>query len=223
MEEAGEDVTGSRVGPHTDLEEVTIAGRPAAMEGGEVTTHRIVEMYGERIEVLDRGGPPLRSVLEVNPEALEITNVLDRERRANGHQQKWRGHRPRCVFGRHRSYQLSPGEHDWPLRGRLASLCFCWAISAFRLNALGSVTILTPPPRPRRRTCPRRRRGCEGARSLGNVSQWLASLHRASCYCSWQRSAAPPRNAGSPPSTSAWRASPLELRVPGMKPCPVGK
>ncbi len=190
MEEAGEDVTGSRVGPHTDLEEVTIAGRPAAMEGGEVTTHRIVEMYGERIEVLDRGGPPLRSVLEVNPEALEITNVLDRERRANGHQQKWRGHRPRCVFGRHRSYQLSPGEHDWPLRGRLASLCFCWAISAFRLNALGSVTILTLPPRPRRRTCPRRRRGCEGARNLGNVSQWLAGLHRASCYCSWQRSAA---------------------------------
>ncbi len=34
MEEAGEDVTSSRVGPHTDLEEVTIAGLPVAITAG---------------------------------------------------------------------------------------------------------------------------------------------------------------------------------------------
>ena len=181
MDGAGDAVTGSRVGPHTSRR-LPASRRPW---GGEVSARRLVEMNVGRIEALDRGGPRLRSVIEVNPEALAIGDVLDWERRASGNQQQWRGHRPRCASGGRRSYQLSPGERDWPLRRGLASLCFCRASSAFRLHALGSVTILTPPPRRRRRTCPRRRRRGEGARGVGNVSQWLPS-GASRLVCRWR-------------------------------------
>ncbi len=88
MEGAGEDATGSRVGPHTDLEEVTIAGLHGRPEAGEVTARRLAETYVERIEARDRGGPRVRSVIKVNPEALKIADVLDRECRARGNQRK---------------------------------------------------------------------------------------------------------------------------------------
>src|SRR5881398_1272247 len=39
-------------------------------------------MYLERIEKVDRGGPALNSVIEVNPEAIAIADALDRERKA---------------------------------------------------------------------------------------------------------------------------------------------
>ncbi|MDP9368596.1 MAG: amidase [Chloroflexota bacterium] len=82
MAGGGENETGFGVGPHGELEEATIAGLQAQMEAGEVMARRLAEMYLERIEALDRGGPRLRSVIEVNPEALEIADALDRERRA---------------------------------------------------------------------------------------------------------------------------------------------
>src|SRR5437764_12041377 len=41
-------------------------------------------MYLERIHVLDQQGPTLRSVLELNPAALEIAEKLDEERRDHG-------------------------------------------------------------------------------------------------------------------------------------------
>ncbi len=68
MEAAEGDATGSRVGPHTDLEEVTIASLRAAMETAEVMATRLAERYVERIEALGRGGPRLCSVIEVHPE-----------------------------------------------------------------------------------------------------------------------------------------------------------
>jgi amidase len=82
MAETGRDAGGVGVGPHGEPDEATIAGLQAKMEVGEVTARRLAEMYLERIEALDRGGLGLRSVIEVNPEALEIADALDRERRA---------------------------------------------------------------------------------------------------------------------------------------------
>jgi amidase len=39
-------------------------------------------MYLDRIQALDRTGPTLRAVLEINPDALSIADTLDRERKA---------------------------------------------------------------------------------------------------------------------------------------------
>jgi amidase len=42
------------------------------------------EAFLERIASIDRDGPTLRAVIEVNPDALAIAKTLDQERRANG-------------------------------------------------------------------------------------------------------------------------------------------
>src|SRR2546428_7976036 len=45
---------------------------------------RLTRHFLERIEAYDRRGPHLNAVLEVNPEALEIAEALDRERASTG-------------------------------------------------------------------------------------------------------------------------------------------
>ena len=62
----------------------TLAEAAAAMEAGRLTARALTQMYLERIDALDRQGPALRAVLEVNPRALDIAADLDRERRAHG-------------------------------------------------------------------------------------------------------------------------------------------
>src|SRR5262249_21636761 len=48
------------------------------------TSHALVDAYLARIEAIDRAGPRLRSVIEVNPDARDIAASLDAERRAKG-------------------------------------------------------------------------------------------------------------------------------------------
>ena len=50
------------------------------MAAGAVSAERLVQAYLRRIEELDRGGPALRSVLAVNPRAIEDARRLDAER-----------------------------------------------------------------------------------------------------------------------------------------------
>ncbi|GAB4458892.1 MAG: amidase [Anaerolineales bacterium] len=64
------------------LPEWTIAELQAKMEAGELTAHQVAELYLRRIEAVDKGGPFLNSVIEVNPDALEIAAKLDAERKA---------------------------------------------------------------------------------------------------------------------------------------------
>jgi amidase len=65
-----------------DLDELGIDAVQARMASGELTARLLVTAYLERIEAVDQQGPTLRSVLEVNPDALEIAESLDRERAA---------------------------------------------------------------------------------------------------------------------------------------------
>lgn len=54
------------------------------MRAGQVTAARLTRHFLERIEAYDRSGPRLNAVLEVNPEALELAEALDRERVSSG-------------------------------------------------------------------------------------------------------------------------------------------
>ena len=72
------------LGPFPELEEATIADLQAQMAAGSLTARRLTQMYLARIETLDRSGPMLRSVLEVNPDALAIADALDAERATSG-------------------------------------------------------------------------------------------------------------------------------------------
>ena len=66
--------------PDFPLEETTINALQEAMQSGQYTARTITEMYLERIKALDQNGPTLRSVIEINPEALTIADQLDQER-----------------------------------------------------------------------------------------------------------------------------------------------
>jgi amidase len=68
----------------SELEEAPIAQLQEWMRSGRYTARQIAEQYLARIDAVDGRGPTLRSVLEVNPDALAIADQLDSERRARG-------------------------------------------------------------------------------------------------------------------------------------------
>ena len=68
--------------PAPDYREATIADLHDAMNRGELTSEQLVNWYLDRIEAIDRGGPTLNSVIELNPDALAIARALDDDWRA---------------------------------------------------------------------------------------------------------------------------------------------
>ena len=67
-----------------ELEEVTVDELQRRMAAGSLTARGLTALYLGRIAALDRGGPALHHVLEVNPDAARIAAALDEERRARG-------------------------------------------------------------------------------------------------------------------------------------------
>jgi amidase len=67
-----------------DLEEATIRDLLQDQQAGRRTARRIAEQYLSRIQALDRNGPSLTSVIELNPDALAIADALDTERQTKG-------------------------------------------------------------------------------------------------------------------------------------------
>jgi amidase len=70
--------------PAFELDEATIAGLQEGMTSGKYSARSLAEKYLARIEAIDRRGPTLRSVIELNPEGLAIADALDKERKAKG-------------------------------------------------------------------------------------------------------------------------------------------
>jgi amidase len=70
--------------PHAELEEASIAELQARLASGALSSRALTEAYLARIEALDRGGPRLRSVIELNPDAVAIAAERDEERKAKG-------------------------------------------------------------------------------------------------------------------------------------------
>ncbi|HJS19501.1 MAG TPA: amidase, partial [Anaerolineales bacterium] len=64
------------------LPEWTIVDLQEKMESGELTARRLAELYLARIDAVDKNGPYINSVIELNPDALEIADTLDAERKA---------------------------------------------------------------------------------------------------------------------------------------------
>ena len=64
------------------LPEWTISDLQEGMQSGELTARRLAELYSERISEIDKNGPYINSVIEMNPDALEIADSLDAERKA---------------------------------------------------------------------------------------------------------------------------------------------
>ncbi len=67
-----------------ELDEKTIADLQEGMKSGGLSARSITEKYLSRIVAIDKVGPRLNSVIEINPDALTIADTLDLERRNKG-------------------------------------------------------------------------------------------------------------------------------------------
>lgn len=66
------------------MKEYTISQIQRQMQAGKLTARQLTEIYMKRIEQVDRHGPRLNAIIEINPEALQIAADLDQERLEKG-------------------------------------------------------------------------------------------------------------------------------------------
>ena len=75
--------SGQTVDPF-ELDEKSIFDLQKAMESGAETARSITEKYLERIGQIDKQGPSVNSVIELNPDALDTADAMDLERKTKG-------------------------------------------------------------------------------------------------------------------------------------------
>ncbi|QBZ98640.1 amidase [Flavobacterium sangjuense] len=64
-----------------ELNEITISELQEKMKSGKYSSEHITKLYLDRIEAIDKNGPKLNAIIELNPEALEIAKAMDKERK----------------------------------------------------------------------------------------------------------------------------------------------
>ena len=70
--------------PAFELEEATITELQDGLKSGKYSSRSLVEKYLDRINDVDKKGPAINSVIELNPDAEGIAVTLDRERKEKG-------------------------------------------------------------------------------------------------------------------------------------------
>ncbi len=69
------------LGGSFEFDEMTVTELQEGMASGRFTAHSITDKYLARIESIDKHGPAINSVIEVNPDAVSIAKALDKERK----------------------------------------------------------------------------------------------------------------------------------------------
>lgn len=64
-----------------ELSEITIAELQQGLQSGKYSSVKLAELYLTRISEIDQGRHDLKSVIEVNPEALLLADQMDKERK----------------------------------------------------------------------------------------------------------------------------------------------
>jgi amidase len=65
-----------------DLNEITITELQQKMIAGNQSAVSLTKMYLKRIKEIDKNGPKINAVIELNPDALKIAEAMDKERKA---------------------------------------------------------------------------------------------------------------------------------------------
>ena len=65
-----------------ELDEETISSLREKLTSGKYTSEQLVQLYLKRIEAIDKNGPQLNSVIEINPDAVTIAVAMDKELKA---------------------------------------------------------------------------------------------------------------------------------------------
>lgn len=63
-----------------ELDEETISSLREKLDTGKYTSEQLVRLYLKRIENIDKSGPTLNSVIEINPDAISIAKEMDRDK-----------------------------------------------------------------------------------------------------------------------------------------------
>src|SRR5215204_319457 len=71
----------SDTAPSFVLEEIDVTALQEKMQQGIYTSRQVCQLYLDRIERIDKSGPFLNSVIEINPDALTLADQLDNERK----------------------------------------------------------------------------------------------------------------------------------------------
>src|SRR4051812_7831500 len=64
-----------------ELNEITIDALQQKMQSGQYSSRSITQLYLDRIKAIDKAGPQLNSIIELNPDALSIADAMDQERK----------------------------------------------------------------------------------------------------------------------------------------------
>ena len=67
-----------------EFHEAAITDLQSRMKSGELTSRKLTEAYLSRIGEVDKSGPGLNSIIELNPDAISIADSLDAERKQKG-------------------------------------------------------------------------------------------------------------------------------------------
>lgn len=67
---------------HFELSELSISELQDQMKTGKYSSESITKIYLNRIENIDKKGPKINSIIELNPDALNIAKRMDRERKS---------------------------------------------------------------------------------------------------------------------------------------------
>jgi len=78
--EKKKDMADTKATDDFELNEATIDMLQQKMQNKEYTSHTITQLYLTRINDIDKNGPKLNAVIELNPDALDMANALDKER-----------------------------------------------------------------------------------------------------------------------------------------------
>jgi amidase len=70
--------------PAFELEEATTGDLQRRMKEGSLTAQSLTRAYLDRIAAIDRRGPALNTIIELNPDAIAIAAALDAERKSKG-------------------------------------------------------------------------------------------------------------------------------------------
>jgi amidase len=68
----------------SELDEITVGEIMNGYKSGKYTVRSITEQYINRIKEIDKHGPSINSVIELNPDAVKIADELDKELKEKG-------------------------------------------------------------------------------------------------------------------------------------------
>ena len=67
-----------------ELEEITITELRAGLDSRTLHVQQLVRMYSQRIADIDKQGPAINAVIEMNPDAMALAQKADQERKSGG-------------------------------------------------------------------------------------------------------------------------------------------